>query len=245
MSAPKIKLLYFKNVLDKCFYGFFEDFNDCFTRGKNGEYVLSGGDSSEKARKYITAAVKEELLKHAMPFDPLNPEYFFVIGGCNPEENLLLDFKDGYFPKKLEKLICSGKCPKYVLKEKDIKIDVEFFNSIIEDVFISLFAGRSGFKKLLGKKYDGVFAIRHRRLDCYSMFKVLKYVYGRSSCVNVWKDEFEDKRTCLVAVNDLICRYVNNKTAMNKSRELKKIVVEIRQYCDELINGIYDGKQGT
>ena len=72
------------------------------------------------------------------------------------------------------------------------------------------------------------------------MFKVIKYIYGRNSCVNVWKDEFKDKRQCITAVNDLIDKYVNNKTAMNKSRKFKNIVEEVRQYCDGCINRMHN-----
>ena len=199
---------------------------------------MSISNSPEKIKKYFMSGVRDEVLKYAKPFDLFSPEYFFVIGGCEPDENLLLEFTDGYFPKKLDSLLGSGKCPKYVLKEKDIKIDIEYFNSMIDDIFIGLFSTENGFNRLLGRNYSNVFTIKHRRLDCYSVFKVLKYVFGRNNCVNVWKDEFEDKRQCIVAVNDLIDKYINNKTAMNKSRKFKNIVAEIRQYCDGCINGI-------
>ena len=240
MAAPKIKLLYFKNVLDQCFFKFFEDFNDCFTRKDSGEYVLSAQTAPEKIKKYFIAEIKTEILKYARPFDLFNSEYLFIIGGCDPAENMLLEFKDGYFPRKLTRIIDSGKCPKYVLKEKDIKIDIEFFNSLVDDLFINLFSNEDSFSKLLGRGYSNVFAVKHRQLDCYSMFKVIKYIYGRNSCVNVWKDEFKDKRQCITAVNDLIDKYVNNKTAMNKSRKFKNIVEEVRQYCDGCINRMHN-----
>ena len=240
MPAPKIRLLYFKNILDRCFFRFFEDFNDCFTKTDDGRYILSVRNAPEKIRKYFLAEIKTEILKYAKPFDLFNPEYFFVIGGCDPAENMLLEFKDGYFPKKLSRLLDSGGCPKYVLKEKDIKIDIEFFNSLIDDLFTMFFADHGCFGRLLGKGYDNVFAVKHRQLDCYSVFKVIKYIYGRNSCVNVWKDEFEDKRQCVTAVNDLIDMYVNNKTAMNRSRKFKNIVEEVRQYCDGCINKMRD-----
>ena len=151
MAAPKIKLLYFKNVLDQCFFKFFEDFNDCFTRKDSGEYVLSAQTAPEKIKKYFIAEIKTEILKYARPFDLFNSEYLFIIGGCDPAENMLLEFKDGYFPRKLTRIIDSGKCAKYVLKEKDIKIDIEFFNSLVDDLFINLFSNEDSFSKLLGR----------------------------------------------------------------------------------------------
>ena len=90
MPAPKIRLLYFKNILDRCFFRFFEDFNDCFTKTDDGRYILSARNAPEKIRKYFLTEIKTEILKYAKPFDLFNPEYFFVISGCDPAENMLL-----------------------------------------------------------------------------------------------------------------------------------------------------------
>lgn len=238
MAAPRIKLLYFKNVLDVCFRRFFEDFNGSFTRALNGDYVLSDAPQPEKTRKYFVERVKEVLNRHVRLFDPLAPEYFFIIGGCDPRDNMLLDFADRRLPERLVRVLESDPCPKYVLRENDIKIDIGFFNSLVDGLFADFFARRTAF----GADWPHVFAVKHRRLDCYSVFKVLKYLYGRSSCVNVWKDEFEDRRHVLVAVNDLIDRYVRDKAAANRSREFKMIVAEVKEYCDGCIEGVLGGR---
>ena len=89
--------------------------------------------------------------------------------------------------------------------------------------------------KTLGAEYKNVMFIQHSRLDCYTLFKVLKYIYGKSNCTNIFKDKkLNNKKQVIIAINDLIDKYVN-KAEMNKSEELKTIVKEIEQYIQEKI----------
>lgn len=108
-------------------------------------------------------------------------------------------------------------------------------NSAIDNVFDDLFKS----SKLLGDGYENVFCIKHQSLDCYSMFKTIKWVYGKSSCVNLCKTlDLPDE--CLVAVNDLVSKNVKNKSALNSSLRFKKIAIEVRQFLQEKIKTIGD-----
>jgi hypothetical protein len=229
MPAPKIKLLYYKSLIDERLLAFFDEFGDsCFAKSQSGAYSFTG--SWTKFGKWLAGATADRLKSLASPFDIQSPEYMFVIGGCDPRDNMLLDHRNGYFPKKLDRYLKSEQCLKYLLKEKDVVFDMSMFQAASDSFFDVLFA--RGGAAALGPGYQNVVAIRHRRLDCYAVFKSLKYIYGADACVNVWKESLSGERPCLTATNDLICKYVNCKTEMNRSPEFKKAVAELRQYAD-------------
>lgn len=229
---PKIRLLFYENVIDLCLVSFFNDYVRDFSRTPDGKYSFSC--SRKSIEKYFTSHITEEISKRIQAFDITNPVYTFIIGGCNPPENIMLDYRTGYFPEKLMHFVTSRHCQKYMLKETDISIDMAEFNEIFDSIFIDAF--RHGFTGIKNAE-RGVFAIMHRRLDCYAIFKIIKYLYGRTNCINIWKEEGGLETRCIISVNSLIDKYVNNKTAMNKSREFKQIVSEVKQYADEKIRG--------
>ena len=214
-----------------CLDRFIDEYADSFVKD-GGHYIMAKQPSQEALTRYIVDFCGKETEKRVSRFDPEAPEFLFLLGGCEPKDNMLLEFKSGYFPKKLEDLVNSEKCRKYFMKERDIDIDGLFFNKAADAAFDRLFKpGGAGFASRPGN----VFALRHRRLDCYALFKIMKYLYGGKNCVNSWT-EFPGKER-LTAVNDLICRYVNNKTGMNRSSAFKSAVKEIKQYADELMAG--------
>lgn len=235
ITLPKFNLLYYKALLDKCFIRFFDENNDFFT--KDGEnYVLSKGFSMSLLQKTFAQYLKDELLKHIKPISILEPNFYFIIGACEPSKNILLQFKDDkYFPEKLNKIINSEFQLKYILKEKDIKIDLVRFNEMAIDLFNKLFTNERYLQRLLGKEHRNVIFVQHSQLDCYSMFKVIKHIYGRSNCWNIHREKFYDMKSPLVAVNDLIDRYVKNKLELNHSEEFKKIVAEVQQFLSEKV----------
>lgn len=241
LSLPKIRLLYYKNALDRCVRRFFDSCEDgCFSRDGSDRYVFSGSWAYVERR--LSSDIADEIRRLSKPFDIMNPSYTFIIGGCCPAENMLLDHAVGGLPKKLRSVLDSGSCPKYILRERDIVFDPHSLSDIADRIFEKAF--RHGFRRVLGPGYGNVFAIRHRRLDCYAVFKALKYVYGRSACVNVWKEEADARPQCLTAVNDLIDLYVNSKAEMNRSPEFKTAIEEIRQYADGCIRSLEDGERG-
>jgi hypothetical protein len=203
-------------------------------------YILASDIRKSKLIEIFRRLVSDEIKKHVRIFDVTKPEYFFIIGGCNPKDNILLYHKSKTFPEKLKRLVDSDKNLKYILRESDVSIDIEAFNAVFDSIFNELFVSKTKFTKLVGK-YDNIFMIRHSRLDCYSMFKVLKYVLGASNCINVYAETFKDKRQYLLSVNDLITGH-SNKTEMNKSPTFKKIVTEIRKYVNECIGLVDESK---
>lgn len=227
---PKFYLIYFKCLLDLALAQFFEVFNNQFQK-VDGRYVLSSSMSKQKMASVLKKLVIQELRKIVSKHDKLHPEYYLVIGSCMPEDNLLLEFRDSKrFPEKLDLLVKSKL--KYLLREKDIDIDIQMFNCICTELTNKMLCDNL-LAKSLGQQYKNVIFVQHKRLDCYSMFKVLKHIYGKSSCVNVYKElKLDSKKQPLAAVNELVDKHVS-KAAMNKSVELMKIEVEVKQYVDQ------------
>ena len=75
--------------------------------------------------------------------------------------------------------------------------------------------------------------VSHSRLDCYMLFKTLKWAYGSSNCCNIWKEKLASRKPCLVAVNDLISKYIHNKSMMNKSAKFKHYAHEVKDFIDD------------
>ena len=121
---PKIYLIYLKSLLDLVIVKFFEIYNDCFSIVDN-RYVLSKKIGKTKLLSMFKRLIFLELQQLITKYDRLHPNYYFIIGSCLPKNNLLLNFKDDkYFPKKLSKLLSSEYNIKYLLKEKDIDINI-------------------------------------------------------------------------------------------------------------------------
>lgn len=242
MNSPRLHLLYFKALLDKCFIRFFDDFNNSFSV-INNQYVFSKDPGKTQLKKIFKAYLAEELKCVIRPYSIIKPEYFIIIGSCQPKDNILLNYKEAYFPEKLNKLINSDFQLKYLLKEKDIKLDLIRFNSIFIDIFNELFSKQDKLLKLLGSKdYKNVFFIQHNKIDCYSMFKLIKFIYGKSNCWNIHKEKFYNIKSPIIAINELIDKYIHNKNKITKSNEFKYIIEEVKQFIDEKILGVIDGK---
>lgn len=95
---------------------------------------------------------------------------------------------------------------------------------------------RSVLQKMLGSDFSNVVAISHKNLDCYMMFKTIKWVYGNSNCINIWKEKMPNAHECLVAINELISKNIKNKSKMNKSSLFKKYALEAKCYLDEVLS---------
>ncbi len=232
---PKFNLLYYKNILDIAFQMFFDENNSKFKK-QDGCYILASTMSISQLlsafKRHVAAVIKQ----YAAPYTVDAPSYWLVIGACMPKDNILLKCKNGqYFPAKLQKLIDSPWQIKWLLKEKDIKIDIVKFNDACIQLFNKCFCSNAMVMKLLGKEWSNVHFIQHCQLDCYSMFKTVKALYGRSNCINVWKDKMQSVKQPLVAVNDLIDRYIHNKADLNKLPQFKIAVQEVKQFIDERV----------
>lgn len=141
------------------------------------------------------------------------PNYYIIIGSCSPYDNLFLEYRKNsdYFPQKLIKYVESNSCRKYILREDDIDIDIKMFNEIFEEIFMKWFDS----KKVLR---NNIFCVRHSRLDCYSIYKIIKFIFGACNCVNMRETCKIGSVSPLVSINELIDKYVHAKNAVNKSR---------------------------
>ena len=228
----KLKLIYYKCLLDVATRNLFASINDQFTKDESGHYVFSGQFSS-KLEKLFFSKLRDAIDN----FAPVESNSLcIVIGSCYPKDNLLLSFKDNrYFPKKLSGLIESRPALKYILKEDDIDVDIGCLNQMFNGSFCKMFADSRCISKILKTNRKDIIFMAHRKIDCYAMFKTIKWAFGSSNCVNVWKTSMQDVKPCLIAVNDLVSKYIANKTAMNKSKDFKAIALEVKSYLDEKI----------
>ena len=230
----KLCLLYYKNLLDAAVEKLFASIGSMFTKLDDGTYVFSSGWSKSKMSKLFEQCLKESMLEVVEPATKTHDKYI-IIGSCWPIDNLLLTWKDrSYFPKKLEALIMEKPTVKYLLREKDICVDIDALNEIFLETFNKMF--KDGYvAKLLGKSFSNVICVSHSFLDCYAVFKTIKWAYGSSSCINVWKEKMHTQMQHLVAVNELIAKYIQKKTLMNNSLSLKKYAREVKDYLREKI----------
>jgi len=115
-----------------------------------------------------------------------------------------------------------------LLKEKDIVIDMVQFNEACCEVFNKMFAEDNAAKMQL----SNLVFLTHKSLDCYSMFKILKCIFGKANCVNLRDELFSDVSSPIVAVNDLIDKSIHNKIAANKDKRFKKMYEEVKQFVE-------------
>jgi hypothetical protein len=170
-NVPKINLLYYKNLLDVCFYRFFDLYNNSFIKEEN-HYILAERLSKSKLTHIFKILIKEQLLECTNEFNILEPNYYFIIGSCFPKDNILFIHSDPTkVPKKLENIVTNDYQLKYLFKEKDIKLDMILFNQIFQDIFDDFFSNEQKLLKFLGKNRFNVVFIKHRHFDCYSMFR--------------------------------------------------------------------------
>lgn len=225
-------LIYYKELINTCLLKFFNDFNDYFVI-ENNCYIFSANYSISKLKTIFKKYIKTEIKTYCKPNkDIFQNDYYLVIGGCLPKDNILLQYKDlQYFPEKLNKLILNEHQIKYILKEQDIKLNIIQIN----EIFIELFNEFFNNKLTIGKQYNNIIFIQHKRLDCYLLFKTLKFLLGNKNCVNLYEKYFKNNKQCIIAINDKIQQYIHNKNLLNSNNEYKIIVNEIKQYLDEII----------
>lgn len=227
MMLPSYNLLYFKNILDVAFLQFFNDCNDKFVK-IDDQYVLAENFNIAQLEAYFFNVVVKVLNEIVKPYDLVrSPEVYFIIGACQPKDNFLLKYKGEDFPLKLQKTIYDEYSLKYLLKEKDVEIDLVKFNEACINVFNKIFSSSNSLKAR-----KNVIFISHKKLDCYSMFKVLKCILGKSRCKNLFKEKFNDVKSPIVAVNDLIDLNIHSKMKANHDQEFKAIVDEIKQFLN-------------
>lgn len=236
----KLDFLYYKHLLDVAFIKFFDECNDFFSKDISGTYVFSSDISRNQLKEYFKKSIVAELKSLNTSWTLEKPRCLVIVGSCFPKDNILLELKDSnkYFPVKLSNFIESNPTTKWILKERGIHLDFPEFNSILVELFNDFFkenssTNKSGFLK-------NILFITHRHLDCYAIFKILKIAYGKSSVCNLYKKtELEKKNLPLIAINELVSKYVNNKSKMNSSSKFKEYANEVKQYASKWIDNLF------
>lgn len=231
----KLNLIYWKCLLDSTVEKMFDVIGSMFTRANDGTYVFSLGWSEAKMLKLFKKCLRESMLEVIEPCTKTSDKYI-VISSCWPKDNMLLKLKNGsYFPKKLDNLISKRPNIKYLLREQDICFDIESLNNIFITCFNKMFNDSKNALKLLNGDFTNVVFLSHSHLDCYALFKIVKHLYGNSNCINVWKEKMFSQKQHLIAVNELISKYISKKTYMNRSQEMKTYAKEVKDYLREKI----------
>ena len=226
---PRYNVLYFKNIIDRCFSRFFVEYSDSFakTTSECGDrYVFSSGMSQSALTAVFSSYFDEELSRFVSKYSEVKPEYFLIIGSCIPIDNFALDFVNG--SSKLRKLVETAPDIRYFLKEEDISVDERLFN----DVFETIFASHMG-----KRKQRNVFFVRSCRLDCYFTYKLLKQRYG-SMVVNLHKKNSLGSDRCIYSVNERIDEFCGKKLELLKSNEIIPLREELYSYIDRLMENI-------
>ena len=232
--VPKLNLIYYKALADKCFERFCSENNSSFSKVGN-EYVLAEAMTKAKLKKTLKLYLADELI-HLMSKDGSSKlDWLLVIGGCMPKDSLLLKCRSSgdVFPKKLDSILNADFQIKYFLREHDIKVDLVQLNEVIAELFNDLFLSRRAVIRMLGEAGRKVMFVQHQHLDCYIMFKAIKSLYGRTNCCNLYKERFRSSSGCLVAVNDIVDRCIKGRQQLNSMPEFKKAIKEVKQFIDE------------
>lgn len=209
-----------------------------FTRS-DGKYVFGKSGTQSKLKSELEDSIAGAMRYLIGNHIKSDNDKLVVIGSCFPLENMILKFKDeSYFPKKLDDAICEKPYVRWALKEQDIAVDMNAMNWQLSKIFNEMFAGGSKVYKLLkehGMSESNIICVAHKSLDSYAVFKVVKWIYGNSNCVNVHAEKLFDYAPCLVDVNELVSKYVHRKNEMNKSQAFKKCALEVKEYLAKKI----------
>lgn len=147
---------------------------------------------------------------------------------------MLLKYKDmSSFPDKLDEMLSNKPNIKWVMRENDIEIDIDCINEVCIDIFNDMFTDDKCISKLFGKDYANVIVASHKNLDCYMMFKTIKWAYGSSNCKNLWKEQMTNNRQDnLIALNDEIAKNIRCKSKLNHDATFKQYAYEVKDYLD-------------
>lgn len=225
MEKPRINLVYFKSILDRCLLRFFSERNSEFSKTDDG-YVFSGQAGEQELVGIFTKYVKEELGKYVTDSEM---DFFFVIGSCCPGENVLLNHLEP--GNKLKRLIDSNPDIRYFLVEDDIRLDMRLFNSVFERIFVKFMSEKR-------KTWKNVFFVRHRNLDCYFLYKLFKRHFG-SMVVNLHKKEEMGADRCIYSVNEELDSRCRNKLEILRGNDVIEIYREVFRYIDICLNEVF------
>ena len=227
----KLDLIYYRNILDVALKIFFDANEDFFIK-EDGKYIFSANVSEHRFKTIFCNCISSAFNAIADLVDICKNDIIVVIDECYPINFILNKYVNPIDDEMLN--FIEGKPEiKWTLAENDIAFDIELMNSIAIDFFNRCFLEKISMSKAISNK---TIFLAHSNLDCYMLFKIVKWAYGKSNCYNLW-NSFSGQ-CFLKSIDDLISQKSQNKTLLNKDYEFKKYAKEVKEHMQLKLNCI-------
>lgn len=185
-----------------------------------GKWVFGKSFGKKSFKKAIGKFLDEWEASEVDVGTDYRPVFTLVAAPCCPADNLLLAARDAAFPEKLAKMVASPEKLTWLLKERDIDVDIAAFNSACIETFIERFRPR--------RKFGRIVYARHSKLDAQELSKCVLAMYGKSVC------SLASRPSCrpLVDLNSLVAKHCS-RAAARKLPEYKLAVKEAEQMVEQ------------
>lgn len=127
----------------------------------------------------------------------------------------MLDAKDADFPVKLSDVVYQRDRPTWLMREKDIDIDIAAFNAACAGVFRE--RARSH------RKNSRVVYMRHQRLDAQEIARCMQALYGKSAVSIAPRPKFQ----AIVDLNPIVAKHCRCRAV----RDLLEYKLAAREVC--------------
>lgn len=223
----KVSLICFHEILNHIMVQFFSAYNDMF-RLVDGKYCLSESLSDSKLKNIVKTELRQLLKENLMPFDALDPHEYVIIDDCAIQDNAFNTVVDANSSKKFKKLLSADYKLKFILKERDINLDLVQFNCVFSDVFSS-FMKKTAVKRLLGEEYArNVMFLSHKNADFKLISAILTLHFGNSQCEIM--HIINQPKAAVVSLNSIVDNKVRLTRKLLRTDTFQKISAEILQY---------------
>lgn len=142
------------------------------------------------------------------PGTAASPVYTIVVAPCCPADSLATLARSPSFPAKLAAKIAGPARLTWLLRERDIDVDIAAFNAACAETFVERARTRPGKSRI-------VYA-RHWQLDAQELSRCVLTAYGKTACSLAERPSYR----ALVDLNCLAARY-SSRTSMRKLPEYK------------------------
>jgi hypothetical protein len=193
----KLKMIDFTYVLARAVEAVVHSHESEFVKS-SGMYVWAESSSKSKRIKMIDSEVKN-VLKLLEEEECKKPDDILVVlSPCLPKDNVLMSLKKSLVSSKLRMFIEEHPDVKWLLREKDIDIDIKLLNEAASKSASKMMSESIKHKSRCAM--SRIVVLAHRKLDSHALEKVVEWAYGKSCCEHV---EHEDSHV-LVSVNSLL-----------------------------------------
>lgn len=166
-----------------------------------GKWVLGKSFSEKSFKKAIGKFLDEWEASEVDAGTDCRPVFTLVAAPCCPADSLLLAARDEKFPAKLARVVAGPDKLTWLLREKDVDVDIAAFNSACVETFAERFRPR----RRLGR----IVYARHSKLDAQELSRCVLGMYGKSVCSLASRPSFRP----LVDLNCLVARHCSRAAA--------------------------------